>query len=164
MSRTVVSSRSQTELRRPTDLDPNAIAWVEYSRVIALKIMERVSVLDAERFWSLVPDGGTAKNDAELAERFLMLLEEQGDFDKALTIAKERDLSVGTRHIFKDYRGNDVLVEVIRYHASADYPGRETYFCRPVGGGLIPVRCGNGWMFQEVISASPDQLRGIDGE
>jgi hypothetical protein len=79
---------SPPPLEQPTDEDPNSMAWVEYARKVSLKIAGQIGGFEMQRFWACLPDedNTTAREDAEVAARILHLLEEHGDFDKALSV------------------------------------------------------------------------------
>ncbi len=73
----------------PTDDDPNSIAWVDYARSRANALARSIGMTNLTHYWHVTGDNTTARQEAQYVDMFFALMQEHGDFDKALVAFEE---------------------------------------------------------------------------
>lgn len=69
---------------QPGFLTGDVTDWNERARSRAVELKQKAGGLNAARFWAVIPETFTAREETNCAARMLMYLEQEVDFDKAL--------------------------------------------------------------------------------
>lgn len=69
--------------------DENSLAWADQARELTRALTKRIGFYSVTRFWETYNNNCTLKTQTAYAQRFTALLDEHGDFDKALAAWKE---------------------------------------------------------------------------